>query len=65
MSSVEFNAAAPPERLKVTEGFLGFETLRLADGAAPAAFRPDSLSFEDVEWPEWTDREESGLRPMT
>ena len=43
MSSVEFNAAAPLERLKVTDGFLGFEALRLADGAAPAAFRPDSL----------------------
>ena len=58
MSSVEFNAAAPPERLKVTEGFLGFETLLLADGAAPAASRAAPLSFEDVEWPEWTDREE-------
>ena len=58
MSSVEFNAARKAERLKVTEGFLGFETLRLADGAATAAFRPDSLSFKDVEWPDWTDLEE-------
>lgn len=35
MSSVEFNAAAPPERLKVTEGFLGFERSALRTALRP------------------------------
>lgn len=55
MSVFEIRATAPEDGMK---GLHGFEALRLADGAAPAAFRAAPLSFEDAEWPEWTDREE-------
>lgn len=63
MSAVEIDASASPEGIG---GLQGFEALRhAAGGAEPAAAPAAPLSFDDVEWPEWTDREELGLRPMT